>query len=70
MVRAVMHGCNGRMGQVITGLIRADEGIELVAGIDTYTGIKNDYPVFECIDQCDVSIPATNSIPSSALIRG
>ena len=54
MVRAVMHGCNGRMGQVITGLIRADEGIELVAGIDTYTGIKNDYPVFECIDQCDV----------------
>lgn len=54
MVRAVMHGCNGRMGQVITGLIRADEGIELVAGIDTYTGLKNDYPVFERIDQCNV----------------
>ncbi len=49
-----MHGCNGRMGQVITGLIKADEGIELVAGIDTYTGIQNDYPVFQSIDQCDV----------------
>ena len=46
MVRAIMHGCNGHMGQVITGLIKADEGIELVAGIDKYTGIANDYPVF------------------------
>lgn len=55
MVRAIMHGCNGRMGQVITGLVKADEGIELVAGIDTYTGLKNDYPVFERIDQCDVN---------------
>lgn len=54
MVRAVMHGCNGKMGQVITGLVKADEGIELVAGIDTYTGIQNDYPVFENIEQCDV----------------
>ena len=45
MVRAVMHGCNGKMGQVITGLVKVDEGIELVAGIDTYTGIQNDYPV-------------------------
>ena len=41
MVRAIMHGCNGRMGQVITGLIREDEGIEIVAGIDAYTGREN-----------------------------
>lgn len=54
MVRAIMHGCNGKMGQVITGLVKADEGIEIVAGIDTYTGLVNDYPVFESIDKCDV----------------
>ena len=24
MVRAIMHGCNGHMGQVITGLIKDD----------------------------------------------
>ena len=29
MVRAIMHGCNGKMGQVITGLIKADEGMAL-----------------------------------------
>ena len=54
MVRAVMHGCNGKMGQVITGLVKSDEGIEIAAGIDTYTGILNDYPVFESIEQCGV----------------
>lgn len=54
MVKAIMHGCNGHMGQVITGLIKADEGIELVAGIDKYTGIANDYPVFESLEKCDV----------------
>lgn len=54
MVRAIMHGCNGKMGRVITGLIRDDDAIEIVAGIDTYTGTANDYPVFESIESCDV----------------
>ena len=31
MVRAIMHGCNGKMGRVITGLISEDEGIRIVA---------------------------------------
>lgn len=54
MVRVVMHGCNGKMGQVITGIIKQDENIEIVAGIDKFTGISNDYPVFESIGKCDV----------------
>ena len=41
MVRAIMHGCNGKMGQVITGLVKNDPEIEFVAGIDAYTGISN-----------------------------
>ncbi len=53
MVRAIMHGCNGRMGSVITGLIKEDEAIEIVAGVDAFTGIANDYPVFESIGACD-----------------
>ncbi len=34
MVRVIMHGCNGHMGQVITGLIKDDPEIEIVAGVD------------------------------------
>ena len=54
MVRAIMHGCNGKMGQTITGICKEDTGIEIVAGIDLYDGVTNDYPVFQTISQCDV----------------
>ena len=54
MVRAIMHGCNGKMGQVITGLVKNDAEIEFVAGVDAYMGISNTYPVFESIEKCDV----------------
>ena len=50
----IMHGCNGKMGQVITGICKEDENIEIVAGIDPYTGLKNDYPVFAKIEECNV----------------
>ena len=35
-MKVIMHGCNGRMGQMISGLIAADEEIEIVAGVDLY----------------------------------
>ena len=54
MIIAIMHGCNGKMGQVITGICKEDAGIEIVAGIDVYDGIKNDYPVFSNISLCNV----------------
>ena len=54
MVKAIMHGCNGHMGRVITDIIKNTQGIDLVAGVDKYTKVPNDYPVFESIDACDV----------------
>ena len=53
MVRVIMHGCNGKMGQIISELIKKDENIELVAGVDTYHGITNSYPVFDTLTECD-----------------
>ena len=55
MIRAIMSGCNGKMGQVITGICAADEEIEIVAGIDLYDGIENTYPVFSNISLCNVA---------------
>lgn len=54
MVKVLIHGCNGKMGQMVTGLIREDEKAEVVAGVDKYTGIANTYPVFASIRECDV----------------
>lgn len=58
MTKVIMHGCNGRMGQVITNLIKQDNMIEIVAGIDTYDGISNDYPVFSELSECNVAADA------------
>ena len=33
MVKFIMHGCNGAMGQVITRLAKEDPEAEIVAGI-------------------------------------
>ena len=38
MVKMIMHGCNGAMGRVITGLVQEDGAIEIVAGICVFRG--------------------------------
>ena len=58
MVKVIMHGCNGHMGQVITGLIAADPDIEIVAGIDLEDNRDNGYPVFTDIWKCQVEADA------------
>lgn len=54
MVRVLMHGCNGKMGQVISGLLAADREAELVAGVDLFDEGRNPYPVFKNIRECNV----------------
>lgn len=54
MVKIIMHGCNGKMGQVITGLLKEDTEAAIVAGIDVSDHIKNDYPVFHSLAECTV----------------
>ena len=54
MVKAIMHGCNGKMGQVISNLVAADSDIEIVAGIDPHDDGHNTYPVYRSIFECDM----------------
>ncbi|MBQ4559030.1 MAG: 4-hydroxy-tetrahydrodipicolinate reductase [Tyzzerella sp.] len=72
MVKMIMHGCNGKMGQVITKIVKEDANAEIVAGIDKYMGIANEYPVFESIDKCDVEadvvIDFSNAVAVDSLL--
>lgn len=54
MVKMIMHGCNGAMGRVITGLAKEMEDIAIVAGIDLNTEATQGYPVFASLEECDV----------------
>ena len=58
MVQIIMHGCNGHMGQVISGIVEKDPDAEIVAGIDIADQGKNSYPVFTDIDACQVEADA------------
>ena len=58
MVKIIMHGCNGHMGQVISGIVEKDPDAEIVAGIDIADQGKNSYPVFTDIDACRVEADA------------
>ena len=52
MIKAIMHGCNGAMGQVISSLAEADGEMEIVAGVDLNTERKNGYPVYASLEEC------------------
>lgn len=68
MVRMIMHGCNGKMGQVISDICREDSEIEIVAGIDPYTGKENPYPVFPEIGQCEVQADVVVDFAAAAAV--
>mgnify|MGYP000859868472 FL=1 len=51
MVKVILHGCNGRMGQMLSTLIEADEEMTVVAGIEPSGEAKNDYPVYKSFDE-------------------
>lgn len=70
MIRAIMHGCNGKMGQVITGLMKGDAQIQMVAGIDTWQGLENEYPVFSTLAECDVEADVVIDFSNAAAIEG
>ena len=70
MVKMIMHGCNGKMGQVITKIVKEDANAEIVAGIDKYMGIPNDYPVFESIDKCDVEADVVIDFSNAVAVDG
>ena len=70
MTKLIMHGCNGKMGQVISKIVKEDPNVEMAAGIDAYTGIANDYPVFESIEKCDVKADAIIDFSNAAAVDG
>ena len=68
--KIIMHGCNGHMGQVITGLIKDDPEIEIVAGIDPVDCRDNGYPVFPSIDKCTVEADVIIDFTSAKAVDG
>ncbi len=54
MTNIILRGCNGKMGQVITDMVDADENAVIIAGIDVTQNRNNKYPVYQSFSQCNV----------------
>lgn len=68
MIRIIMNGCNGKMGQVISQIVRDDRETEIVAGIDIVDNRDNGYPVYTDITKCDVQADVIIDFSSSKAV--
>ena len=69
MIKILMHGCNGKIGQTISRIINNYEGLELVAGVDPYVGPTNPFPVFKVLEDCDKSIDVIIDFSTAVAVR-
>ncbi|MBQ9979932.1 MAG: 4-hydroxy-tetrahydrodipicolinate reductase [Oscillospiraceae bacterium] len=60
MLKIILSGCNGRMGQMITSVVAGRDDMEIVAGIDVNNVRLSNYPVYQqaaqCTDQADAVV--------------
>jgi 4-hydroxy-tetrahydrodipicolinate reductase len=72
MVKIIMHGCNGKMGKVITELVKNDSEAEIVAGVDVVSR-ETDFPVFTSMAECnvdaDVIIDFSTAVAVPAVVK-
>lgn len=68
MTRIIMHGCNGKMGQVISNLVSADKEVEIVAGIDPYDDGHNGYPVYRSVNECSIEADVIIDFAAAAAV--
>lgn len=70
MVNIIMHGCNGRMGQMISGIVQNDKEVDIVAGVDILDEQRNWYPVFKSINDVNVEADVVIDFGAVAAIDG
>ena len=68
MIKMMMHGCNGKMGQVITRMAASDPELKIVAGVDARAQALNDYPVFGDISDCDAEADVVIDFSNAAAV--
>ncbi|HEX2925995.1 MAG TPA: 4-hydroxy-tetrahydrodipicolinate reductase [Ruminiclostridium sp.] len=56
MINVLLSGCNGKMGQVITRLSEGFGALKIAAGFDISDNLKNPYPVFTSLADCNVKV--------------
>lgn len=70
MVKILLHGCNGKMGRMITEIVKNEEQAVISAGVDTYTEIQNGYPVYKKITDCETDVDVVIDFSNVGAVDG
>jgi len=54
MLNAIISGCGGFMGNVLTQLIEKDDEVKAVAGVDNTPPANKAYPVYSSFEDCTI----------------
>ncbi len=72
MVKVILNGCSGHMGEYVTKCASDRENVEIVAGVDLNTAVSRDYPVYSSIgevkEKADVVIDFSHPSALSGVI--
>ena len=68
MVKMIMHGCNGRMGKMIAGIVENYPDIEIVTGVDINTEETGKFPVVDNISKADTTADVVVDFGNAAAV--
>jgi 4-hydroxy-tetrahydrodipicolinate reductase len=73
-MKVLLHGCNGKMGQVLTRIISQMEDMKIICGVDREPNkIKNPYPVYDSLskvqEDVDVLIDFSNHLALDSILE-
>ena len=73
MIRIILIGCNGRMGQAMTARIKEEDNMDIVAGMDMDQDAVNGYPVhgnfYAITETADVVVDFSHMSLTPALLE-
>lgn len=72
MIRMIMHGCNGAMGQTVARIATEDSDVSIVAGVDIRAEKHNEFPVYaslsEVKEEADVIVDFASAQAADSLL--
>jgi 4-hydroxy-tetrahydrodipicolinate reductase len=72
MIKIILNGARGKMGRTIAELVKSQEDMEIIAGVDV-VGEKGDFPIYDSIfkieEKADVIVDFSNPQALDNLLR-
>ncbi len=70
MLKLILHGCFGKMGQAIALLVKETKDAEIVAGIDAFadSAASADFPVFTSLLDCPIAADVVIDFSTAAAV--